>query len=277
LGRALSSTWEDNLNVRRCFKAAPPERNDTARARFVRAQTFYPGKNWVSLLAAGVAVVLTVVLAIWLTPWVPIGMREDDYSSSVRVALVLTLSSALMSLIAAFTRGDAGRETEPAELWHSLLGKRMRLRDRRQFHNRLARECARAHRDRRSSLSLILVRVSDSEDRDSPCGPDVLERVADALMATVRSSDVIGIAGDCEIGILAIGADANAREVIITRFRRTLMAALQRWREPEAPSRAPLLSLGASTLGYDSAEPGPLLAAARYSLAPVIARSRRAA
>jgi hypothetical protein len=96
-------------------------------------------------------------------------------------------------------------------------------------------------------------------------------------MATVRSSDVIGIAGDNEIGILAIGADAKAREIISARLRRALAAALVEFGEDRVATNVPEALLGVSTLGPDGIEPGHLLAAARASFAPVVPRSRKAA
>jgi hypothetical protein len=257
---------------------APPrvrstERRERGPARVAGVRAYHQGKALAGLFAMGAAA-LAVVLAIWAMPWVPVGMTWDDYSAHVLVALVLAMGSILMALIAAFTRGPASGHVQLAEIWHSLLGKRVRLRDRQQFCNRLARECQRAQRERRSSLSLILVRVSEGEDRD---GEQALEHVAHALMAAMRSSDVVGMAGDNEIGILAIGADAKAREVISVRLKRALAAALVEFSDDRVATNVPEALLGASSWGPDGAEPDSLLMAARASFAPVVPRSRKAA
>jgi GGDEF domain-containing protein len=217
---------------------------------------------------------LTVALAIWAMPWVSVGMTRHDYSPRVVAALLLAMGSTLMWLAAAFTWGLAGADRQLVEILHSLLGRRARLRNRHQFYNRLARECRRARRERRSSLSLVLVRLSTGEDCE---GKRALEHVAHALMAAVRSSDVVGIAGDSEIGILAIGAGGKALEIIGARLRRALAAALAELSEDAAAPSVPEASLGVSTLGPDATEPVHLLVAARASFAPVAPRLRKAA
>ena len=254
-------------------KVRSTERHETGPARVAGVRACRQGRALAGLFATGAAA-LTVVLAIWAMPWVPIGMTRDDYSAHVVVALVLAMGSTLMALIAAFVGRPAGGQVELVEILHSLLGRRARLRNQQQFCNRLARECRHAQRERRSSLSLILVRVSKDEDRD---GKQILEHVAHALMAAVRSSDVIGIAGDNEIGILAIGADAKAREIISARLRRALAAALVEFGEDTVATNVPEALLGVSTLGPDGTEPGHLLAAARTSFTPVVPRSKKAA
>jgi hypothetical protein len=40
---------------------------------------------------------MMVILTVWVVPWVTIGMTLDDYSFPVRVALVLTVASALLA------------------------------------------------------------------------------------------------------------------------------------------------------------------------------------
>ena len=244
----------------------PTEQRETGPARVVGVRAYRQSKALASLFTMGAAA-LAVVLAIWAMPWVPVGMTRDDYSAHLLVALALAMGSILMALIAAFTRGLASGHVQLAEIWHTLLGKRVRLRNRQQFCNRLARECHRAQRERRSSLSLILVRVSEGEDRD---GEQALEHVAHALMAAMRSSDVVGMAGDNEIGILAIGADAKALEIISVRLKRALAAALVEFTEDRLATNVPEALLGASSWGPDGAEPDSLLTAARASFAPVV-------
>jgi len=254
-------------------KLQSTDRGETGRTRVAGLRARLLGRPLTGLLAAGAAG-LTVALAIWAMPWVPVGMTRDDYSPRVVAALLLAMGSTLMWLAAAFTWGLAGADRQLVEILHSLLGRRARLRNRHQFYNRLARECRRARRERRSSLSLFLVRLSTGEDRE---GNRALEHVAHALMAAVRSSDVVGIAGDSEIGILAIGAGGKALEIIGARLRRALAAALAELSEDAAATSVPEASLGVSTLGPDATEPGHLLVAARASLAPVAPRLRKAA
>ena len=268
-----SPHWEGKSDLVSSPKLRSTDRHETGRARVAGIRARLPGRTLTRLLVAGAAA-LTVALAVWAMPWVPVGMTRDDYSPRVVIALVLAMGSALTWLAAVFTGGLAGGDRQLAEILNSLLGRRARLRNRHQFHNRLARECRRARRERRSSLSLILVRLSIGEDRE---GDQVLEHVAHALMATMRSSDVVGIAGDSEIGILAIGADGKAREVIGARVKRALAAALAELSEEKAATSVPEALLGVGSLGSDVTEPGHLLAAARASFAPLAPRARKAA
>ena len=124
-------------------------RHGTGPARAAGVQASHQGRALASLFAAGAAA-LTVLLAIWAMPWVPVGMTRDDYSAHVVVALVLAMGIALMGLIAAFAYRLPGGQVELAEILHSLLGRRARLRNLQQFCNRLARECQRAQRGGRS-------------------------------------------------------------------------------------------------------------------------------
>lgn len=241
---------------------------DTVGARLSKVQATYRSKTRASYLAAGAAAAMAIVLALWVIPWVPIGMTLDDYSSVVWVALVLGTGSALMGLLAFFTREPASTERDVAEVWRGLLGKGVRLWNRHQFYRRLARECERAQRDGRSPLALMLVRVSPSDDRDGSGRRDAVERIAQAAARNVRSSDVIGLIGGEELGVLVIGVNDQARQAIGERLERTLTAALAEWPVTKAPGRAPVVSMGASTLGPDG-DPDSLIAAARQALKPL--------
>jgi len=231
-------------------------------------------KSGAALLATGIAIVLTLVLAVWAMPWLPIGMTWDDYTPAVRVSALLAAASALTGLVGAYLGGVTGREGGLVETLQNLLGNRARLRNRQQFRNRLERECARARRDRRSFLSLILVRVQQGDD---PCDASVLEGVGQIVAATMRSSDVPGIAGDDEVGVIAIGADSAAREAIVGRLRRALASYSAELAMSSDSGQEGAVALSAITLDHASLDPDLLLAEARSSLSPIVAGSTRAA
>lgn len=255
---------------------APSAGPEMARARFSALLASQRTKIRGAWLAAAATVALTAVLALWIIPPVPIGMTQNDYSLAVGIAFLLALASALMGFVAVFARESATGETDLAGIWRSLFAGARRTRNRHQFYNRLARECARALRDRRSALSLVLVHVGPAEQRSGPVSPEALDHVATALAASVRSSDVMGIAGDAEIGVLAIDAGPEAREGICRRFERRLTTAFVGWTRAELPGGAPVVSLGASTMGPDD-DPETLLAAARHALRPIGSRPAQAA
>ncbi len=249
--------------------SAPRKRRETAGSHLFRQQAYYRSKTRAVWLAAGAAAIMAVILPFWITPSIPIGMTEDDYSFSVWVALVLTMGSTVMALLAFLAREPIAGEEGLAEAWHSLMGKPMMVRNRRQFHNRLLRECKLAQRDRRRALSLLLVRVDSRGDCSTEGGPEPLAHIADALVATMRHSDVVGIAEDDEIGVLAIGADAKGREVVRERFEQTLATACADWvRAAGASGDAPAVSLGTITFDPDS-DPDALLESARQALTPI--------
>jgi GGDEF domain-containing protein len=234
-------------------------------------------KAGAALLATGIAIVLTAVLAIWAMPWLPIGMSWDDYTSAVRVSVVLAIGGALMGLVGAYLGGVTGREGGLIETLQSILERRVRVRNRQQFRNRLVRECRRARRDRRCSLSLVLVRVLQNDDVDGPGATSVLEDVAQVVAATVRSSDVPGIAGDGEIGVIAIDANSAAREAIVARLRRALVSYSAELAMSSGSGQKGAVSLSAITPEHAGLDPDLLLAEARASLLPVAAGRTKAA
>jgi GGDEF domain-containing protein len=264
------------LDMRAFLKSGHSVEHETALVRFNSAQAYQRSKIRAGTIAAGAAAVMAVVLTLWMIPYVPIGMRQDDYSSAVWVALVLAMGIAVMGLLAVLTREPASGERDVAELWQNLMGKRRRMRNPRQFYNRLTRECARVQRDQRLSLSLVVVRVSQDDEPDGQGGPGVLEAVEQILARNVRSSDVTGLVGDDEIGVLAIGVPGEEREVMIERLQRALERVLTGSTRTAHSREKPVVSLGASTLGLGD-DPDSLLAAARQALRPVGARAAQAA
>lgn len=253
-----------------------PGRRETTGTRLFKIQASYRSKSRAAWLGAGAAAVLAVVFALWVIPWVPIGMKQDDLTPKVWVALMLAAGSALTGLLAFFTREPASTEGDVAQVFRGLLGHGKRLKNPRQFRHRVASECESVQRDRRLSLSLILVRVSPGDDPDDPGGRDALEHIVQALTLTVRSSDVIGMAGDDEIGVLAIGAGTEARQVICARFERALTEALAEWSRAKMSRKTPEVALGSSAPGPDD-DPEALVAAARQVLRPIRLEVARAA
>lgn len=255
---------------------APPKQRETAGSRLFKQQAYYRSKTRAVWLAAGAALVMTLILPFWITPSVPIGMTRDDYTFSVWVALVLAMGSTVMALLAFLAREPVAGEEGLSEAWHSLMGKPKIVRNRRQFHNRLLRECKLAQRDRRRALSLLLVRVHSKDDCSTEGGPDPLAHIADTLVATMRHSDVVGIAEDDQIGVLAIGADITGREVVRDRFEQTLATACARLAGIPVSDTSPLVSLGAATYDPD-ADPDSLIESARQALTPVSSHMTQAA
>jgi hypothetical protein len=102
--------------------AAAPTGSETAGARISKLQASYRSRGRAVWLGGSAAAVMAVALAIWMIPWVPVGMTQDDYSFAVWVGLVLAMGTAVMSLLAYFARGPATGEGETAEVWRGLMG-----------------------------------------------------------------------------------------------------------------------------------------------------------
>ncbi len=254
---------------------APAER-ETSGGRPSRARAANPGKIRVGWPAPGAAAVLVVILALWVVPWVSFGVSQEHVRPLETAAFVLVGGGALIALLASIGRDLAGADKDVAEFWRGLLGGVERLRNGAQFRYRLGRECARCRRDRRTSSSLVLVRLTTNGDGDVADARDALEHLAAALVGGLRSSDVVGMVSENELGILAIDARPSARGTIVARLRRTIAAAFLEWAQDGARSGALSLSLGAYTLDpADNAASS--VAAARQTLRPVATQDTRAA
>lgn len=248
----------------------------TSGTRLSRVQMAYRSKTRTAWLAAGAATALIAVLALWIVPWVPIGMTQHDSNPAETVAFVLVAGSALIGLLASLTRELATTGKDVAEVWHGLLGGNKRLRNRAQFRYRLAKECMRARRDGRRWSSLFLIGATPTDAGNAPDGREALEYVAHTLAAGLRSKDVIGVVSETELGVLAIGANQSARQAIAARLSRTVADALLEWRETNVPSETLTFSLGAYTLD-SSDDADSSIAAARQTLRPVTAQDARPA
>lgn len=255
---------------------ASPEGRESTGARLSRLQATYRSRFRAGLLAAAAAAVLAMLLALWMVPWVPIGMTLDDYEPAVWMGFVLATGCALMGLLAFFTREPASTESDISDLWRWLMGRGVRLRNRTQFTHALAREYRRAQRDRRSPLSLILIRVASSDGRGGPGSSDLIEHVAQTIAKHIRLADVLGLVGDEELGVLALGADAEAQQAVKARTERAVAAAMVEWNGAKTPGKASAVSIGASTLGPDD-DADSLIAAAQQALEPLATHAARAA
>jgi hypothetical protein len=231
----------------------------------------------VGQVAAALAAALAIALALWVTPGVPIGLEPGDYTPAVRTAILLAAGSALMGFVAFFARDRAPGERDVVEFLQDLAGRRRPLRSRGQFAHRLSRECARARRDRRAALSLILIQVAPEPARDGASGKDdeALDFLAEALANSIRTSDVVGFAGDREIGMLAVGTGARARESVTSRLEQAVVEGLHEWTKASHSQPVPAVMIGATTLTLDET-PEVMLANAREALRPVAADRARA-
>ena len=120
---------------------------------------------------------------------------------------------------------DLEEKLETLATMDSLTG----LANRRRFDERLAKEWARAHRER-SSLALLMIDVdhfkSFNDEYGHPAGDECLRAVARILVAeAARTTDLAARYGGEEFAMLLPNTDAAGCERIGERIRRALRAA----------------------------------------------------
>src|SRR3972149_1620372 len=131
--------WKGSLHMSDPSMVEPPKLRATGPTIPFEVLLSERAKAGAALLATAIAIVLMAVLAIWAMPWLPIGMTWDDYTPAVLVSAVLAIGGALMGLVGASLGGVAGREGGLLETLQSILERRVRVRNRQQVRNRLAR------------------------------------------------------------------------------------------------------------------------------------------
>ena len=236
--------------------------SETVRAQFARTRRMRAVKSQAARVIAGLTVILAIALAFLISP---IG---GDGSLAATVAVrALAIGCAAAALLTVFMIEPAPG-TELADVWRSLLGRSLVIRNRHQFRARLLRECKQAGGNKRAPLSLVLIRVSGRWKGTRHFDPRAAQQVAHVIVASTRFTDVIGVVEDDEIGVIASDAGARGRDVIVSRLRQQLAAALPGMTASGALDASWTVSIGASTFSAeDSLE--SLISNARYSLAPV--------
>lgn len=247
-------------------KVSSDLRELSPRRRFTSALAELRSRLRISVLANTGAAVLTLVLALWVVPWIPFGMRPDDYSAAVWIALALIVATGCMFLLAHLTRDDTRGESLIELVQSVIYG--FTLRNRRQFNRRLARECKAAGQDARARVSLLIVRVLSDATTEPGRAHSTLEQVGRALKESMRSGDIVGRLNDDEVGVIVLGVDGRVLPAIARRLEKALGAALPEETGSGQANGAPLLSIGAAVLHPDQDE-SALVEAARSDLRPV--------
>jgi GGDEF domain-containing protein len=206
--------------------------------------------------AAGMATAF-LVLALWLLPWAPGGMRVSDYnartsSSLLLLAMVFFLTGGLAVSWARFLHD------EPlAELWAAMAGQSMSVRSAKRFMRRMGSQCARASGDRRYAFSLVLLRLN-TVPGDPASGRALVDAAIPLVRGAVRGRDVIGDSGADELWMLldATSADLGA---IAGRMRTNVLSQIHAKDEID-------VRVGYSEFGSDGRDRETLFSTARRRL-----------
>lgn len=248
-----------------------PERNRTSRMLDLR--TKLRGRWRAGVISSAAALACATLLALWLTPWVPVGVHAEELSSSVWVAIVLAAGTALFGSLTVLSRNRLSGERDVVELLRAIIGlsQRRRIVSPRQFQHALRKQCARMADDRRGALSLILVRIGLL----GPGGSlhEAVDHTAEALAPFVRLGDRVGHVSEDEVGIVAVGADADACARIVTRLDRALEGARDAW--ARRTPRSGMLTIEVGSTAFDEDDNAEsLLMAARAALRPIKTHSQ---
>ncbi len=213
----------------------------------------------------GIAVV-TLALAAWAIPWIPIGMDVEDYDVATVTTFVLAgiASLAVQGFIYVWAPQFQG---EPLpEFLRVLMGAHRLIRGPRQFYSRLAAECRQCRADRRNAVSLVIVEMSGVSEAPA-AKPELMEQ-REALgpllvRGSVRAQDVVAVSWPREVWVLAVATGRNARVGIMRRLARAIAVS-----ELPADVRE-ACRIGGSTFALDGEEPDALFSVARERLSPL--------
>lgn len=242
------------------------DKTKTTGERYARAQETLRSRWRAGVLGASGTATCATLLAVWLTPWIPVGLGHGDLTYNVWVAIVLAAGTALFGSVTVLTRQRLSGEGDVVALLRNMIGldRHRRICTARQFRHALKKAWLRAAEDRRSGLSVILVRVGYEDATSNDIRP-ALDHAGEAVVPFVRLADSVGLVSTDEVGVVAVGADAVARRRITSRLERALGVACDAWEQQTARSGKLLVEVGGSSL-EDGDGPDALLDAARANL-----------
>jgi hypothetical protein len=201
-------------------------------------------------LAAVVALFTTVV---WLTPWLPGGMRAHDYAAPITIALGLVALTGATGSTLAFALAPILAREPKSELLAVLKGEDPQVRRRQRFLARLTFQCNAALERRADWFGLLVVRSAGI--RGGARGHDAaVARACAVIRSKVRTFDVIGDSEDGEVWVLLAGAGLEG----CARVRERLFPAFA-----NAGAADGEFSIGWSAFDIDGRDPNTLFRAAR--------------
>lgn len=252
------------------------ERDAEGRAYSRLFGSYTRASKWSRLTFVGFAAVGVVFVA-WITPWLGVGMRPQDYSAKVIFTLLLLLACGTLAVISLLLRNLAAKRKEAMVAWTSVFDEVTGLRNRRFFGDRLAMEC-----ERRGERSFgVLLFEFELMDRGSterrPPRPEVLRAAGHLLARETRTSDIVAVLSRTDLAVLATPLDAGSLNRLLQKIGRVLLSELPDIQRPE-PKGKVAIKVAVACYGIDGTDPLHLLRAARDALRPLdVAPTGRAA
>jgi len=209
--------------------------------------------------AAAVVLLLSIALTIaWIVPWIPFGMRQEDYDARTAAGIALV---ALLGLgVTAFAvRWTPMLQQEPlSEFIKALMGQSMLVRGRARFLRRLETQCERARNERGSGFSLLVLDLP-GVDRERPEDEARFSGWLASFQGVVRADDVVGDSGSGEIWLLLQASGPEGCLGVADRIRTNAPGATTGTRQ------LPDFGIGYSTFGLDGRDPETLFRVARLA------------
>lgn len=216
---------------------------------------------WLMRLSFVGVCLLSLLFLAWAVPWVPFGMRASHYSGIVGATLLLALTSSVSALVFVIVWVPQFRHESLPEFLRVLFGAHQLIRGRQQFESRLAAECRRARRDRRSVFSLIIIELPEQQERPSTGREQERNLAAMLVRSKVRADDIVADCRPREVWLLSVGAGHQACQVIIRRLARGLADSEESFHDA--------CRIGSSSFDVDGQQPDELFSAAYERLAPL--------
>lgn len=228
-------------------------------------------QRWFKLmrLSFGWVCACWVLLLSWALPWGPINGMVPDYSAAAVLGVILAIGATASTSAFLFLWRPSFVNETVRDFVAVLFGGSLLLRNRSQFEARLAAECRRARRSG-AAFSLVVVRAEGVEapaaTNTKPSAVKNARQYEGSLVALLgrgiaRSGDIVGDAAPGEVWILALGADEEARAIIVDRIDRLSASWV------EAFPALTRTHVGGSTFGTDAQAPGEILRIAYGPLA----------
>jgi plasmid stabilization system protein ParE len=202
----------------------------------------------VMLVAFGAMLAVTLL---WVIPWVPWGLTEEDYNSEAVVAVTFGFGAWIAAFGFVYLRDQANRYEQTIVTWSSVHDELGDLRRREYLYERTVIECMRAERTG-VSFGVFAIHFGIGENVNSAQTATALE----ALAGLIRQTDSLAALGPQEVGV--IGAAMGNREApgFAYRLKSTIEMAT-------GSQNSDLVSVGWAIWGTDGADADALFGLAR--------------
>jgi hypothetical protein len=185
------------------------------------------GRRELRLLRASVAALLTLVAvaAVWMIPWVPLGMRPGDYSVATTVTLALLVAVNIVTGAILLHWAPLFTEEPKSELVRAILGEQLAVRGKTRFLNRLRFQCEEGLRGRNKLFSLAVIQLPPV-GRGTPEGEGVANGFLREVRQVIRNADILGDSEEQEVWVLLAGAGPQGSQSACARIAAALESGL---------------------------------------------------